>query len=441
MMAEIASTPSDAIRRLHGGLRIRTLALIRWIAVAGQLATLLVVHFGLRYPLPLVPALAAVAALAALNFWSSIGQQRRKRLSDRAATLSLAFDVLQLSALLFLMGGLENPFALMVLAPVTIAATILSPRGTLAVGVVAAVCVSALALWHMPLPWRGTPLAIPPDYVFGIWVALILSTGLLSAYNWSLAEEARRMADALNATQMALAREQNISALGMLAASIAHQLGSPLGTIAVVSKEIANDLPSDSPLAEDAALLLSEIRRCRQILAGLGERPEKPEGSPFARLPFTALVEAAAGIHRSNRSEIAVESGAAPGFEGLPVPMVAHSPEIIHGLESLIQNAVQFAYSRVTVSTFWTDEEVTVRVEDDGPGFAPHILSMIGEPYVSSRRSAGGHMGLGIFIAQTLLEHTGAVLSFGNRSEPGEGVSGAVVTVRWRRPALEQVAA
>lgn len=438
MTITLAATNPEPLRRPRRGLRIRTLALIRWIAVIGQLATILFVHFGLDYELPLVPALTAVAALAALNLWSSSGQQARRRLSDREATLSLVFDVAQLSILLFLVGGLENPFAVMVLAPVTIAATILTRRGTLAVGLVAILCVSTLALWHFPLPWHATPLVIPPQYVFALWVALVLSTALLSAYNWSLAEEARKMADALNETQIALAREQNVSSLGMLAASIAHQLGTPLGTIAVVTKEIANDLPPDSPLSEDVALLLSETRRCRQILAELGERPEKPDGSPFSRLPFMALTEAASDVHGRDRIDIVLESGPAEGHETAPAPMVAHSAEIIHGLESLIQNAAQFAHSRVIVTTSWTEDEVSVRIEDDGPGFPPHILLMIGEPYVSSRRSEGGHMGLGIFIAQTLLERTGGVLSFGNSTDD---TSGAVVTVVWRRQALEQVKA
>ncbi|MGB8274738.1 MAG: ActS/PrrB/RegB family redox-sensitive histidine kinase [Alphaproteobacteria bacterium] len=436
MTADTVLAHSDYARLLHAGLRIRTLALIRWIAVAGQLTTILMVQFVFGYRLPLVAALGAVAALALLNVWSINSRRGRTRFSDVEATLSLAFDVLQLSLLLFLTGGLENPFSVMVLAPVTIAATILPPRGTLAVGLLAALCVTSLLLWHLPLPWKGAPFAIPPTFTIGLWVALVLSTGLLAAYNWSLAEEARRLAEALNETQLALAYEQNVSSLGMLAASTAHRLGSPLGTIAVIAKEIANELPPDSPHRDDAALLMSETKRCRQILAELAERPEQSDGPLFARLPFTALVEAAASAHRDSRIRTEMPSGPAEGYGNVAMPMVPNSPEIIHGLGSLIQNAIQFARSRVTVSVMWTPEEVTVEVLDDGPGFSPYILSQIGEPYVSSRKSVNGHMGLGVFIAQTLLQRTGAVLSFGNQVQQG---GGAVATVRWSRQVLEHV--
>lgn len=421
-------TPLPSFR---GRVRMRTLALIRWIAVAGQIVTLLAVRYEFGFTLPIVAALAVVGSSALFNLWSWSRHPARSRLSNREATFSLAFDILQLSLLLFLVGGLQNPFALLILAPVTIAATILSLTSTLALGLLSAVCITALGLWHLPLPWSdGAQLTLPVLYLIGLWLALVLSIGLLAAYNWSIAEEGRRMSDALSATQAALAREQRVSALGMLAASTAHQLGSPLGTIAVVAKEIARDLPPESPLAEDVALLLSESERCREILAGL-DRNRDETGSPFAKLPITVLIEEAAAPHGGGRVTLRYESGPAPEFPDSPMPMVAHSPEILHGLRSIIQNAVQFARSRAVVAIHWTEDEIEVTIHDDGPGFPPHILSVIGEPYISTRQGTGEHMGLGLFIAQTLLERTGAVLSFGNRRR------GASVTVRWRRVALE----
>ncbi len=421
--------PQTAPRRaFRGRVRVRTLVLIRWIAVVGQLVTLLTVHYGLDFTLPIGYALAVVAASALFNAWSWSRHTARARLSNREATLSLAFDIFQLSLLLYLVGGLQNPFALLILAPVTIAATILSLSSTLALGALSAVCITVLGLWHMPLPWDGAPVVMPLLYTLGLWVAIVLSIGLLATYNWSIAEEGRRMSDALSATQMALAREQRVSALGMLAASTAHRLGSPLGTIAVVAKEIARDLPEGSPLAEDAALLLSESVRCREILAGLDTR--RDEGSLFARLPVTALIEAAAEPHR--RNGIAVRIDSERNAEGDPPPEVPHSVEIVHGLGSLIENAVQFASSRVTITASWSASGIAIEIRDDGPGFPQQILPLLGEPYVSSRKVTGEHMGLGVFIAQTLLERTGAALSFGNRRR------GAVVTVRWPREALEE---
>ena len=421
-------TPLPSFR---GRVRMRTLALIRWIAVAGQLVTLLAVRYEFGFTLPIGAALAVVGISALFNLWSWSRHPARSRLSNREATFSLAFDILQLSLLLFLVGGLQNPFSLLILAPVTIAATILSLTSTLALGLLSAVCITALGLWHLPLPWSdGAQLTLPVLYLVGLWLALVLSIGLLAAYNWSIAEEGRRMSDALSATQAALAREQRVSALGMLAASTAHQLGSPLGTIAVVAKEIARDLPPESPLAEDVTLLLSESERCREILAGL-DRNRDETGSPFAKLPIAVLIEEAAAPHGGGKVTLRYESGPAAQFPDSPMPMVAHSPEILHGLRSIIQNAVQFARSRAIVAIHWTEDEIEVTIQDDGPGFPPHILSVIGEPYISTRQGTGEHMGLGLFIAQTLLERTGAVLSFGNLRR------GASVTVRWRRAALE----
>lgn len=423
---------ASAEHMLHGRVRVRTLVLIRWIAVVGQLVTLINVQFGFRFELPIGPALAVVAASALLNLWAGVRHPARARLSDRRASAYLGFDILQLSVLLFLVGGLQNPFALLILAPVTIAASILSRRSTITLCLLAILCVSVLALWHLPLPWAGEAFAIPQLYTFAVWLGLVLATILLAAYNWSVSDEARRMSDALSATQMALAREQRLSALGMLAAAAAHELGSPLGTIAVVAKEIARDLPEDSALNEDIALLSSESERCRQILAGLSQRPEEAGAAPYSRVPVTALVEAAAAPLAANRIAISFKDGPGEGAADTPAPMVAHSPEIIRGLGSLIQNAVQFARAKIVVATSWDDDAVTVEIRDDGRGFAPNILPFLGEPYLSSRKDEGEHMGLGIFIAQTLLERTGGVLSFANRPQ-----GGAVVTVRWSREALE----
>ncbi len=428
MKETVARMPDS---RAPGRVRVRTLALIRWIAVIGQLVTLVAVHHGLRFELPFAAALAVVGASALVNIWATVRHPAPARLRDREASLYLGFDILQLSALLFLTGGLENPFALFILAPVTIAATILSRRSTVILCLISLLCVTVLARWHLALPWYAVGFALPPLYTFGMWFALVLTITLLAAYNWSVSEEARRMSDALAATQLALAREQRLSALGMLAAAAAHELGSPLGTIAVVAKEIARDLPEDSALCEDVGLLLSESERCRQILAGLAQHPETREAAPYSRVPVTALV-ASAAASASDGAGISFEEGPAEGAEPSPVPFVAHSPEVVRGLNSLVQNAAQFARTGVVVATSWDSDTITVEIRDDGPGFAQNILPFLGEPYLSSRKAEGEHMGLGIFIAQTLLERTGAVLYFANRRE-----SGAVVTVRWSREALE----
>jgi two-component system sensor histidine kinase RegB len=245
------------------------------------------------------------------------------------------------------------------------------------------------------------------------------------------------MSDALSATQLALAREQQLSALGGLAAAAAHELGSPLGTIAVTAREIARDLPADSPLAEDIHLLISETARCRDILAGLGDRPDDDTAHPFARIPFDAVVEFAASRHADDRIDIRFDANGGGGLaEDGVAPMTGHRAEVVHGLGNLVQNAVQFARRQVDVITRWSDSDISVTIRDDGPGFPSRLLERLGEPYVSARDGEGEHMGLGIFIARTLLQRTGASVDFSNLDG-----GGAQVVVRWRRAALEAVAA
>jgi two-component system, sensor histidine kinase RegB len=414
-----------------GRISLRTLVPIRWVAVAGQALALLTVHFGLGFQLPLIPALVVVAASGLLNVVLIVHRQVARELSERYAAMCLGYDILQLAALLYLTGGLENPFSILFLAPVTVAATILSRRLVIGVSALAIAAISVLALWHFPLPGRSGPLDYPPEIVIGAWTALVLATVFIALYTWSVAQDARRLRDAVAATQLALAREQQVSAVGALAAAAAHELGSPLATIAVVAKELVRELPANSPHAEDAALLLSQSERCSRILAGLSQRPEEDGGSPYTRLSISALVEAAGAPYRDRGIELIFAATGSPEDDE---PQVRRSPEIIHGLNNLIQNAVQFARREVAVTTFWDPKRVRVEIADDGPGFMLHLLSRLGEPYLSTRTGAANHMGLGIFIAQSLLERSGARLTFENRQE-----GGAQVAISWNRANLEAV--
>ncbi len=418
----------------EASLSLRTLVLIRWVAVAGQAATLLTVHYVFGFALPLRATLAVVAVSAALNLYAAHGARAASRLGDRAAALYLAYDTMQLGVLLFLTGGLQNPFAVLMLAPVTVSATILSHRTVIGLSALTVAAISLLALVHMPLPSRPDLLFGPePLYVLGMWTAMVCSTLFIAGYIWSVAEGARRMRDAYAATQLALEREQRVSAVGSLAAAAAHQLGSPLATIAVVAKELVRELPKNSPFAEDAHLLLSQSERCRDILADLARSREGGEGEPFARLPFSALVEAAGspfakpGIRVVHDTGGERDSGAA-----VEEPLAPRSPEIMHGLGNLIQNAIEFARREVAVTASWDNDTAAVDIVDDGPGFAGPMLARIGEPYISDRAGDGQHMGLGIFIARSLLERTGARLSFANLDG-----GGAHVVVEWKRSQIE----
>src|SRR5271170_4733630 len=422
------ATPVEP-RTAFDRISLRRLVLIRSVAVTGQALTLLIVHFLLDFRLPLLPALIVVGASVLLNLGSMLFHRAGTRLGERAAALYLAWDTLQLAILLYLTGGLENPFSILMLAPVTVAATALSRRPVITLGALAVAAITVLGQWHEPLPWRTTPFVFPPDLVRGIWVALVIATAFIGGYTLSVAQEARRLRDAVAATQLALAREQRVSAVGALAAAAAHELGSPLATIAVIAKELARELPADSPHAEDAALLLSQSERCRHILAELAHQPEEDGGSPYTRLPISALVEAAAAPHQERGVRLIFATAGGPAEDE---PQVRRSPEILHGLNNLIQNAVQFADREVSVTIFWDRGAVTVEIADDGPGFPPHLMGRLGEPYLSTRAGDQDHMGLGIFIAQSLLERSGATLNFDNLEE-----GGAHVAISWSRANLE----
>lgn len=417
-----------AIARI-GRLRVGTLTLIRWIATCGQAFTVLTVRFGLGFDLPLVACFAAIAATAASNVWLTARRAPRARLGDREAAVVLGFDLIQLSVLLFLTGGIHNPFVILLLVPVTVSATILSRGATAVLVILVIACISILGVRHLPLPWGPGAFSLPPPYVLGIWTGLSVAAVFVASYVWSVAEEARRMSEALAAARQALLREQRFTALGGLAAAAAHELGSPLATIAVVAKELSRAVPADSPMTEDVELLISQSDRCGDILAELSSRPAEMGGREFGRVPLGAFIEEAADPARTGDIEFSllrdVDSGS-------PEPQIARSQEVLLSLGTLIQNAVQFAESRVEVRISWTDHDAQIIVSDDGPGFAPDVLAALGEPYVSSRAGVEGHMGLGIFIAQTLLERTGAALQFRNRD-------GAEVVIRWPRAILEAI--
>ena len=415
-----------------GRVRLRTLTFIRWIGVVGQAIAILVVHYGLEYRLPLVACLVVIGASAAINLGVTVYMFDRPaalRLGQRAAAGFLAYDIVQLALLLYLTGGLHNPFSVLLLAPVSVSATILGARHTIALCMLSVVAITVLAVGHEPLPWRGGGLDLPLVYVLGLWAALGLGIVFFAMYAFRVAAEARRMSDALVATQITLSRERQLSAVGALAAAAAHELSTPLGTILVASREIAADLPPDSPIRGDVELLVDEAMRCREILANLAARPEG-EDAPFARMPVTAVVELAARAHSREAVRLRFTSGSLA--DGATQPEIVRMPAILHGLGNLIQNAVQAAEREVTVDTRWSDREVVVRICDDGPGFPPGMLERLGEPYVSSRRDdEGDHMGLGIFIAQALLGRTGGAVSFTNRA-----AGGAEVAVRWNRGIL-----
>ncbi len=430
---EIPTDVSGLLPDNGGRVRLRTLTRIRWVAITGQLVTLFLVRFGLDWPLPMNAALAVVSVSVVLNLAMTFRRPEQGRLKEWEAATYLAFDTLQLALLLYLTGGLTNPFALLFLGPVTVSATVLTRRATAILCALVVVCTTLLMFNHLPLPWPALGLKLPGLYVWGLWAAVVTGTLFLAVYADSLAAEGRRMSNALSATQLALAREQQLSAVGGLAAAAAHELGSPLSTILVTATELSREMPEDGPYAEDITILQAEAYRCREILAELAVQPATDDSADiFVQTPLSATVSAAADRHLEAGISLGIDTVA---DDDSPEPVVANSPEFNHGLGNIVQNAVQFARNSVAISVAWSEETITVTVCDDGPGFAPAVLDRIGEPYVSSRGE--GHLGLGIFIAQLLLRRTGGRLIAGNLRGVGGHVDGGEVAITWPRASLD----
>ena len=418
-------------------LRVDTLVRLRWLAVAGQAAAIIITHFGLRFPLPVALCFLVIAASAWLNIGLRLRFALNHRLDDAPAAALLAYDMLQLWALLFLTGGLENPFALLFLAPVMISAVSLSVRLTFYLGILTVAAATALMFAYLPLPWYpGSGLALPVLYRFGIWTAIVLGTAFVAVYASRVAEEARRLADALAATELVLAREQHLTQLDGLAAAAAHELGTPLATITLVGKELATLVPISGLIRDDIVLLNQEIARCRAILGKLASMGADT-GGVLETMSVAHLIEEVVTPHRDFGVKllIALEGG---GGE----PFCKRNAAIIYGLGNLVENAVDFAQTEVAIRAKWSQDFVTILIRDDGPGFAPEILSRLGEPYVTTRRDRrakseeGSGLGLGLFIAKTLLERSGASVVTSNGLAPA---TGAQVVVRWPRPVFERL--
>ena len=425
-------------------LRLRTLIMLRWVAIAGQLAAITIADrvYGMQLPLGLCYLAVGTAIIA--NLFSIFVFPENKRLSNLESMLTLLFDLSQLAFLILLTGGLNNPFALLLLVPVTISASVLDLRTTVILATAAIIYATLGAYSHLPLRLAdGTILAVPRLFGFGFWMAIAIGVIFLALYARRVAMEVRSMSDALLATQMALAREQKLTDLGGVVAAAAHELGTPLATIKLVSTELIDELADRPDLLEDARLIGAQADRCRDILRSMGRAGK--DDLQLRQAPLETLIREAAEPHLGRGKK--VEFGLSPGG-GAPdrQPNVVRRPEVIHGLRNLVQNAVDFARTTVWIEAEWTPTRILIRILDDGDGFPPQVIGRIGDPFVRSRRPDPDlplrrqyeGMGLGLFIAKTLLERTGAELTFANASDPfltpdeRPERSGAVVEAVWR---------
>ncbi|MCM2562003.1 ActS/PrrB/RegB family redox-sensitive histidine kinase [Lutimaribacter sp. EGI FJ00015] len=434
-------------------IRLRTIILLRWGAITGQLSALMVANQVYALDLEYALCLLVVGVSVIGNLVATFIFPENKRLSETENLLMVLFDLLQLSLLLYLTGGLHNPFSVLILGPVVISANVLKMRSTMFVGLTAISAVSVLATAYVPLRTAdGALLRIPDLFIFGNWVSIVIAVVFLSIYSRRVTVEMHTMSDALQATQMALSREQRLTDLGGVVAAAAHELGTPLATIKLASAELAEVLEDDPELAEDARLIRDQADRCRDILRSMGQAGK--DDLHLRQAPLSAVIEEAAGPHIDRGKELLFDFHPAAGADPAH-PAILRRPEIIHGLRNLVQNAVDFAHGRVWIEGEWTDGNIVVRIMDDGRGFPQQLLGRIGDPFMRRRRSTNDTsarpeyegMGLGLFIAKTLLERTGAELSFANGHDPFLAPSehpercGAIIEVSWPRDRIDVRAA
>lgn len=431
-------------------VRLHTLITLRWIAITGQILAVAVAmtRFGIRLDVWLCAAAIGVSAVS--NILATLRFPVTQRLSETQSMLILCFDTCQLGFLLAVTGGLNNPFALLILAPATIAATALQSRATAFVGALTVILISIVARWHLPLIGPdGQAVTVPDLFGFGIWLALVIGVTFVSAYARRVASELHSMANALLATQIALAREQKLTDLGGVVAATAHELGTPLATIKLVSTELVGELTEQPALRADAQLIRQEADRCKDILQTMGRAGK--DDLMMRSAPLMAVLHEAAEPHAQRGKTLHFGSFAHDDATATREPAILRLPEAIHGLRNLVQNAVDFATANVWIDADWDSSFITIYISDDGPGYPPGVIARIGDPFMRHRRTDDeaqdrpGYdgMGLGLFIAKTLLERTGATLSFANGTDPFlradeiPSRSGAVVSLTWPRAVIE----
>ncbi len=403
---------------------------LRWLAAMSQLLAVMAADPVFHIALPVKPLLALVTVSFAVNIHALVVYKRRQ-VPEHTVRRQLAFDIVQFCAFLYFTGGTQNPFSILLLAPLAMGASLLSIYSLILLIMLAFGGVAVLTFGAIPIPWPSPPPVLTPQYLHAAWVALMVALTFISFIIWRLAVEGRRVNDALKRTHAILEEKRRTSALGALAAAAVHELGSPLGTIAIITREIERDMHPDDPLAEDVALLKTETEKCKKILADIARNPTRnSQKDERIRLDRMMMEIASAQIPPDSQIVTDVISRMAENLPYLPL-----TPNLEYGLGNLISNAASYPSRHIGIEVEGWADSVDITITDDGPGFSPGVLKDLGRPYISTRETRQAHMGLGVFIAINLLEATRANLAFINSKN-----GGALVRIEWPRSALDALA-
>lgn len=403
-------------------IKLETLTNIRWIAIVGQLFTICLVYFYYKFEFAFYWSLFGILLSILLNIYLEFNKFLIQRLDNFWASLNILYDLIQLSFLLFLTGGLTNPFSILIIVPTTIAVTFLSKRSSIIIALVSIMMLFILSINHLPLP--GPIIVLPKHYLIGLWASLTIGIIFLGIYAHSITIEDRKRAKAFDNLEQALSRERELKSLGGLAAAAAHELATPLGTITLIIEDLKKQLGKNSQFKSDIELLNSQIKRCKSILQDLSTDPNKKD-SFTENISFKNLIqEIIYSFQIPDDKKIKIlDNKLENNFK------VSRKIELIYSLRNIIDNAIKFADKNIEIEIFSKDKKIGINIADDGNGFSQDIIQKLGEPYIKSSivtKNKRG-LGLGVFISKTLLERTGAKISF-HKSILG----GALVSIVWK---------
>ena len=403
-----------------------TLTILRYIALFGQFLAINVVFFYLSLPFPIELSYVVIFIGLLTNFYLQFGI-KINQLKDIYASIFLVYDIVQLSILLYLTGGIFNPFCFLLIIPAIVSSTFLSMGTTIILGFITSSLLLVLSFYHLPLPGEDMNLLhFPNFYKTGIVISIFIGLIFLSYFGIRFAGETKKRSEALNKLQEVISKEYELESLGGQAAAAAHSLGTPLATISVVAKELKKEIGNEKELSKDIDLLISQTKRCSEILKQISKK-QIEEDIFLSSIKFEDLLEEIIESFKETSSKkinLFVDND-------LNKIAIQRTPEIIYGLRNFIGNAVKFSKSEVKINLTSNQKLIEIRINDDGPGIPEDIINKIGEPYIKSKSkelSANSGLGLGTFLGKTLLERQNAKLLFRRNSDLG----GALIIITWK---------
>ena len=409
-------------------ITLETLINIRWIAVIGQFFTVSFVYYILKFQFPYFETLILVFLSVLINIFLELNKSKFITINNYYATISIFYDLIQLILLLFMTGGLSNPFSILIIVPTTISVTYLSRGSSQFIVVCSIIFSTVIALYHMPLPTpQGGDLNLPKFYEFGVWLSLTIGIIFLGNYAYQLGRDNRVRVGALNKLEEELTNEKVVNSVGGMAAAAVHELATPLATISLVGKELQKQLINNKSTRDDINLLINQASRCSSILKDIAERKEQDQFISNVS-PKELINEIIFSLENKLNKEITVVNKSFN--ERLKM---SKKTEISYALRNFIENAIKFSKTKINIVINQQKKKTTITIDDDGIGFDENIISRLGQPYVSSEKVKKNDkgMGLGIFISKNLLERCSAKVTFHNKEN-----AGAMIQIEWTNSQL-----